>query len=844
MKFLDTVASVRFMMRRITLVIACRFANRQFAFAMATVAILGAKVVHIYAHLSALPTTDVLLWGLSFFAQDASFLLVLRVLLDGRLFATVRWFRIVATTVASAIVTLVLLLATINISFLAVTRTELHWRNIGVAGDPSSWKALRTGLPSSALVLAALIVVAGVLQVPCYVVAGTALNILKYPVMFLFSRIPTRRWHVPLKPEYEHLPQHDVAGELEHSLKDGDYLHRGSQDLPSASSKLIALYMLVGVVMMALVVSTIVRPAESPLIFMSWTLPLVPFIEVTHSLPTLAGTGINGSWDNLTALAEPIPFPWLPKDTPLFGFEDWYESGKEHYLAASDPLKISNLEDKLLPELRNRLADVTIRHVMLVILEATRKDVFPIKKEGIIWERLANSFANNSLPEEAQERLTTLSSTANFLTGDYDDGFEHAERKRRGGINVNDAHTTSTYTLKSLVGTLCGLSPLVAESNVEHENHVYQPCLPHIFEALNQLDHSKDEANEDDFTSFKWKSTFMQSVTDSFDHQDHLMAVLGYAKENLVTSEYLRGDSAKFGPTNQTDINYFGMPEVVLEDYIRDAFASAKENNERVFLSHLTSTTHHEFSLPETEKYVSLTDDENIDDLSRYVNAVGYVDRWLGNILDILDAEGVADETLLILVGDHGLSIAECGNLWPYLNPNIGNFHVPLVLSHPKLPPIDVNDAVVSLQILPTILDLLLETGSLSNSESEAARALVRSYEGQSLLRPLRKFSGQTGQGNWQYTVINPGGAMLSVRDARYPKWRLIFPLADDTEWRFTDLSSDPHEEKQTLSFDFPSFLRCVEGERGNEAARWAEEAAFVTGWWVEENNKRWRYEL
>lgn len=843
--------SVRFAARRIALALTSRFANRRFAFATAAVAIIGAKVVHLYAHFAALPTSDVLRYGLSFFAQDVIFLLVLRVLLDGQLFADLRWLGIVSATLATAVVLAVLSLAVINISFFAVAGSELHWRNIAVAGDSKSWTMLLTGLFSCSLVLAAVLFLAWALQDFSYIVAGMALDIIKWPFSFLLSRIPYRRWHMPRNVSYEHIPQHDVEGAVEPKFRDEDIssLEEGSHGPPPVSSKcMVALYVLVGLGLVVQVVTTLLRPDESSLSFMSWTLPLLPFVDFAHSSPTLAsllpfhGSSINLSWDNRTALADPIRFSWLPKETPLPGFEDWYEN-QEHYRASEDPLKISNMDDELLPELRSKLRDVKIRHVMLIKLESTRKDVFPIKKDGLIWKRLTKSFRNESLPREVRNRLATLTKNANFLTGDYGDGFEHAEAKQRGGINVNNAHTTSTYTLKSLAGTLCGLTPVVADFNVEQSHHIYQPCLPHIFNAFNKVNNGGDAAAKDDFTSFKWRSLFMQSVTDSYDKQDTEMPILGYVQENLVTKEYLKSGAAKFGKTNMSDINYYGMPEVAIKDYIRDAFVSAKKNNERVFLSHLTSTTHHPFSMPKDEKYIALANEKKLDDLSHYINAVGYVDRWLGRILDILEQEGVADETLLVLVGDHGLSIAENGGITPYYNSNIGNFHVPMVLSHPKLPHIDINDAVVSLQILPTILDLLVETGSLSEAEKEAAHDLVRNYEGQSLIRPLRKSSDKTGQGDWQYTVMNPGRATLSVRDARRPNYRLIVPIVDDIEWRFTDLSKDPHEEIPILSFGFVAFLRAVEEKHGIDAAKWAEEGAFMTRWWVEENNKRWRYD-
>lgn len=61
------------------------------------------------------------------------------------------------------------------------------------------------------------------------------------------------------------------------------------------------------------------------------------------------------------------------------------------------------------------------------------------------------------------------------------------------------------------------------------------------------------------------------------------------------------------------------------------------------------------------------------------------------------DSEGVANKTLLILIGNYDLSIAEHGPIAPYSNPHVANYLVPLIISHPKPPQIDINDAVTSL---------------------------------------------------------------------------------------------------------------------------------------------------
>ncbi|KAM0260739.1 hypothetical protein ACHAQJ_002655 [Trichoderma viride] len=857
----STVTLVTAPALRVLSAFAARFANRRFLFAIGVIAVTSAKLVHIYAHITALAFRSMAQWGITFFTQDTAFLILIRLLLDTDIYPW-RWLRIILTTVASLLVSLVLALAAINDSFFVVAGSEPHWRNAGLASNASSWKLAVTGLFTCLIVLAVIMVISWLTQDIFYYLAGLALDLLKWPFAFVYSKLPSR-FRPAVNARYAHIPQQDIEGaelmgkeddELDSSTSSSAGGSSGSSvnsDMRQTSKWTIALYLLVGLALLLQVVLYIARPDEGSYAYMSWTLPLIPFADFAHSSPILAAltpvfdTSIGWNWDNRTALAEPIRWEWLPKD-PLPGFQDWYEQEEKHYRASQDPLKISNLQNDLLPELRERLANITIKNVVLIKLESTRKDAFPVKKDGLFYQLAVDSFENGTLPKSAEEKISTLTPTANFLTGDYDDGFKHKEKKRRGGLNANNCHTTATYTLKSLTGTLCGLSPLVADFNAEVSHHIYQPCLPHILDAMNlELGNSSKDADKNDFTSHKWKSSFMMSVTNTFDKQDQLMVQLGFPENNTVTKEYLKSDDAKFGPVDVEDINYYGMPEEVIEDYVRDAFKSAKENNERVFLTHLTSTTHHPFGLPENLTHVPITSEETgkLDNVSKYLNAIGFVDRWLQKILDILDEQGVADETLVIFVGDHGLSVPENDGITPYYNSNIGNFHVPLVISHPQLPAIDIDDAVVSYQILPTILDLLMETGSLSGSATGIAKDMIDNYEGQSLIRPLINFNDKTGQPNWQFSVMNPGRATVAIRDARQPHWRLTVPIIENTEWRFTDLDTEPHEEKHLVAFDFANFLHKIEDERSAEAAHWAEEAAFVARWWVEENSMRWHYD-
>lgn len=822
-------------------IVLTRFLSARFFYSLAIVSTLSAKTVHIRSHQSAFGSAELLFWGPTFFFQDILLLLALRWICDTR---ATRWPVYELSQLITALAGLVLfVLATVNITFYSITGTELHWRNVGFVGGESSRKVVLSGAFRAVVTGIALFTASFLLQSVCAAFSRILLQTISNTTKSVLSKVGLGKYFGASEPtSYIKVEQDDF-----HSRDSLGHPYNSNQAnleyriLRSPARTFVS--SLLGLLTIYELILVILRPSQPSFAFMSWAVPLLPIIDVTHATSALSvlnpiyGAGMHFEWDSATALTDTTPFPWLPKGTSMPGFEDWYDVA-DHYNPAADPLHISNLEDDVLPELREIIPDIDIRHVLLIKLESTRKDVFPFKKDGFIWKQLVGSFPDGKLPEKVLNRLSTLTPIANRMTGDYNDGFKHVNKSPRGGLSFDNAFTTASYTRKSFTGTVCGVTPLVADFNVEFLNHIYQPCLPQILNAFNEI----TETNNNDFTTYPWKSLMMQSITDSFDKAHEQLPAMGYAEENIIALEYLKQNSAKFGAVDLPDINYYGMAEVAIEDYIRDAFATANRDNERLFLTHITSTTHHPFDMPEEEPYVALSEDGNLNDLSHYLNAVGYVDRWVNKILDILDEQNVANETLVIAVGDHGLAIAENHGVTAYLNPNVANFHVPLILSHPQLPSIQSDAPVQSLQILPTILDLLQETGSLTKETSKAARDLQQIYEGQSLIRPVHSESPDGSHPDWQFTVMNPGKATLSVRSAREPDWRMVLPIVEDVEWRFTNVKESPNETDEIVAFGFVAFLKAIEERHGKEAASWAEEGSFMARWWVEENTKRYRY--
>ncbi|KAL4944376.1 hypothetical protein BDV06DRAFT_233381 [Aspergillus oleicola] len=750
--------------------------TRRFFFTLAFFALFSAKSLHLFAHLHSLPVGKFLTWGITFFTQDVACSFLIRVLTQKFPW---RWLDAIAAVVVIPFSLIMSGMASANISFYFTAGAEINWRQAkSFHRDTAAIRTLLTGLTGFLIVEAIMTVVA-------WFLAPFVHRVVVFRVVSnLFSKHP-----LPDPRVYEEIPVEDYR-DYKSDDEEDDYMlgspHRPQPQRISLAKRLIVCC----------------RPPYPSYIFLSGALPMTPFAGMHR--PTLgeqAGNIPDYTWlEGKTALEKPPQWDWIPQET-LPGFEDWYNN-RLHYTPSRDPLHMSNLQEPVLDELKDVLSsgDINIKHVILLKLESTRGDVFPLRNGSFMHNEIIDSFNGDDMPEEAVRTVANLTRTAEWLTG-FDSGFDQYRdepRKKYGGISASNGHTTGTYTLKSVAGTVCGITPLVRDFNREYKYHIYQPCMPHVLNALGMQD---DITNGSDYRTWPWQSVWMQSVTDSYDYQDKLTPKLGF--QDIWTRERIEKKDAPHAPLKHKEVNYYGYPDTELREYIRDAFDAAEENNTRLFLTHLTGTTHHPWGMPDDDfdNIMGPSFKGKNNDMNRYLNTIGFGDRWIKEIIGILEEKGVRNETLLVMAGDHGLSLPNDGGITPYSNPHVGNFHVPIVLAHPQLPAIDIKDPVTSLQIVPTILDLLVESSSLGPNSTQAAKDIRSLYEGQSLIRPL--YQEANGMENWQFSVMNPGGTWLAVRSGARPNWRIVVPLVDDVEWRFTDLSKDPQEKKPITSFSF-----------------------------------------
>lgn len=525
------------------------------------------------------------------------------------------------------------------------------------------------------------------------------------------------------------------------------------------------------------------------------------------------------------------------------------------YNPVTDPLKITNLDTDVLPAIKEAIdnGSVKIKHVVFILMESLREELFPIQQGSDI-----HRFIMESNEEEARNEINRLVShmTPNIerITGKKGnfldlDGNPFAPAEHRewndtteegfGGINIVGAFTPSSVSTKSIAATHCGVWPMPVEMFEEAETDSYQPCLPQIFSLFNQIKGEQDFASED-FRQQKWHTGFFQAVTDTYDRQNVFDKKMGY--ENTVARTRIKKDS-RYDPSLK-EINYFGFADTALRSYVNGFISNVTERNERMFLSHFTSTTHHPWATPDefnTTTYMGKVPKKRIHrDMNKYLNTIRFHDAWMGELMQIFDDHGISNETLVVFAGDHGQAFREDTDVTgTYENGHVSNFRIPITFRHPHLPRYQYEANATSVSVLPTILDLLINTGSLNGNDSRIASDIVHEYQGQSLIRPYK--TSQDGRRAWNFGIVNSGGGMLTVTSADAP-WRLVMPLEKDVSYSLTDLRADPLELAPITDWSLDGLANAVGTEFGDEAKQWATEAEAVAKWFSLESRRLWRY--
>lgn len=125
----------------------------------------------------------------------------------------------------------------------------------------------------------------------------------------------------------------------------------------------------------------------------------------------------------------------------------------------------------------------------------------------------------------------------------------------------------------------------------------------------------------------------------------------------------------------------------------------------------------------------AITDDGVRRARRAYLGNISYVDDWTGRLVGTLEALGLADDTIVILLADHGDMLGERG-LWYKMSFFEGSARIPLVVHAPaRFRPHRVSTPVSLVDVLPTLIEL--SGGAVADAvEPLAGRSLLPLCEG------------------------------------------------------------------------------------------------------------------
>ena len=89
------------------------------------------------------------------------------------------------------------------------------------------------------------------------------------------------------------------------------------------------------------------------------------------------------------------------------------------------------------------------------------------------------------------------------------------------------------------------------------------------------------------------------------------------------------------------------------KSYFEQVVPKLKELSTPFFAHTITLTNHGPFDLPDELRKLSLDSELNNSELGGYFESVHYTDAQIGHFLELLDKEGILDNTTIIITGDH-----------------------------------------------------------------------------------------------------------------------------------------------------------------------------------------------
>ena len=176
--------------------------------------------------------------------------------------------------------------------------------------------------------------------------------------------------------------------------------------------------------------------------------------------------------------------------------------------------------------------------------------------------------------------------------------------------------------------------------------------------------------------------------------------------------------------------------------------------------------------------------------VQKYDYEIAVEDKLIGELLDHLDKTGLAANTTVVLMSDHGeaFGVHTFGGERQFFHGMTlytEVLHVPLIVRVPGGTPRKVSEVVQLIDVAPTIASLF----GVEPPASWVGRSLVPALEG-AALAPRPAFAEMLPSKSWNHA----GRAMVSADGTHH-----VFHRISDARWEIYDLVKDPEERKNIV---------------------------------------------
>lgn len=170
-----------------------------------------------------------------------------------------------------------------------------------------------------------------------------------------------------------------------------------------------------------------------------------------------------------------------------------------------------------------------------------------------------------------------------------------------------------------------------------------------------------------------------------------------------------------------------------------------------------------------------------------YYAAASYMDAQVGKVLETLEASGLANDTIVVLWGDHGWHLGDHG-MWCKHSNYEQAARIPLIVRVPGKPAGEVKGLVETVDIYPTLAEL-------------AGLDAVGGEDGQSFSKAMDEPDTVLRD---HVIHVFPRGQILgrAIRTERYRlvEWRKFGAEEAKSQWEFYDYEVDPLEKKNLFA--------------------------------------------